>query len=97
MYKFKCSSCGNLYSLSENDYTKLKLQVMYRAKLMGLHDLEITQFLNLNAKCCVHPLYVENCDGLSEYEVSRRKLEQWQKKTLDQRLNSYKTFKKWQA
>jgi len=52
MYKFKCSSCGNLYSISEDEFTKLKIQVMYRAKLMGLSDLEIPKFFNLNAKCC---------------------------------------------
>jgi len=94
MYKFKCSSCGNLYSLSENDYTKLKLQVMYRAKLMGLHDLEITQFINLNAKCCNKPNYIEQLDELSGYEASRRKLEAMQQRIHMDRVNNFNAFKK---
>jgi len=94
MYKFKCQSCGNTYSIPENEYTKLKLQVVYRAKLMGMHDLEITQFINLNAKCCTKPNYIELLDELNEYEVSRRKLEQCQQRFLDQRLKNYEAFKK---
>jgi len=94
MYKFKCSSCGNLYNISEDEFTKLKIQVMYRAKLMGLYDLEIPKFLNLNAKCCNHPNYIEILDELSEFELSGRKLEDWQNKILDQRLKNYEAFKK---
>lgn len=58
-YKLMCKTCGKIYQLSEKEYLNLKLKLMWNAKLNGLHDLEVTRFMNVFAKCCKKPDYME--------------------------------------
>ena len=58
-YQLMCQNCGKVYTLSESQFLDLKLKLMWNAKLKGLHDLEVTRFMNVYAKCCGKPNYME--------------------------------------
>lgn len=58
-YQLMCQNCGQMYTLPEKQFLNLKLKLIWNAKLSGLHDLEVTQFMNGYAKCCKNPKYIE--------------------------------------
>lgn len=61
-YTLTCKSCGMTYTLSQNEYIKLTMQVIYRAKLAGKMNMEIVEFMNLSAGCCGKANYMEKVE-----------------------------------
>jgi hypothetical protein len=58
-YKLMCQTCGKIYQLSEGEYQTLQLKLLWNGKLNGVENLEVTTFMNVYAKCCKKPTYME--------------------------------------